>query len=52
MEMNKSSVPRFEFDEQRTYFQATLHAHPEHGALSALRALGNHEEGLYRRESA
>ena len=37
MEANGSPVPRFAFDEQRTWFQATLPAHPEYGALSALR---------------
>ena len=35
MEANGSPVPRFEFDEQRTYFQATLPAHP--GVWSAVR---------------
>ena len=58
MAANGSPVPRFEFDEQRTYFQATLPAHPEFGALSAvrdaahLRALGEQEEALRRMESA
>ena len=58
MEANGSPVPRFEFDEQRTWFQATLPAHPEYGALSALRdaahlrALGEHAEALRRVESA
>ena len=58
MEANGSPVPRFEFDEQRTCFQATLPAHPEYGALSALRdaahlrALGEHAEALRRVESA
>ena len=57
MEVNGSPVPRFEFDEQRTYFQATLPAHPEYGALSALRdaahlrALGDHKGALRRIES-
>ena len=55
---NGSPVPRFEFDEQRTYFQATLPAHPEYTALSALRdaahlrALGEHAEAWRRVESA
>lgn len=55
---NGSPVPRFEFDEQRTYFQATLPAHPEYSALSALRdtahlrALGKHDEAWHRVESA
>ncbi len=57
MEANGSPAPRFDFDEQRTYFQATLPAHPEYAALSALRdaahlrALGEHEEALRRIES-
>ena len=37
MQANGSPVPRFDFDDQRTYFQATLPAHPEYAALSALR---------------
>ena len=55
---NGSPAPRFEFDEQRTYFQATLPAHPEYTALSALRdaahlrALGKHDEAWRRVESA
>ncbi len=58
MEDNGSPEPRFDFDEQRTYFQATLPAHPEYGALSALRdaahlrALGEDEEASRRIESA
>ena len=58
MEDNGSPDPRFEFDEQRTYFQASLPAHPEYGALSALRdaahlrALGEHKEASRRVESA
>ena len=58
MEANGSPVPRFEFDEQRTCFQATLPAHPEYGALSALRdaahlrALGEDQEAHRRIESA
>ncbi len=58
METNGSPSPRFDFDEQRTYFQATLPAHPEYGALSALRdaahlkALGDQREALRRVESA
>lgn len=58
MEVNGSPPPRFEFDEQRTYFQATLPAHPEYAALSAirdaahLRALGSDSEALRRIESA
>ena len=58
METNGSPSPRFDFDEHRTYFQATLPAHPEYGALSALRdaahlrALGEHREALRRIEAA
>ena len=58
MEENGSPAPRFDFDEQRTFFQATLPAHPEYGALSALRdaahlrALGDQEEAVRRIESA
>jgi ATP-dependent DNA helicase RecG len=58
MAANGSPVPRFEFDEHRTYFQATLPAHPEYGALSALRdaahlkALGEHAQSRSRVASA
>ena len=58
MENNGSPQPQFEFDEQRTFFQATLPAHPEFGALSALRdaahlrALGEPQEALRRIEAA
>ena len=58
MEENGSPVPSFDFDEQRTFFQATLPAHPEYGALSALRdvahlrALDEDEEAVRRIESA
>ena len=58
MAANGSPVPRFEFDEQRTYFQATLQAHLQYGAVSALRdaahlqALGKHGEALRRLEAA
>ena len=58
MEANGSPAPSFDFDEQRTYFQATLPAHPEFSALSALRdaahlrALGEHQEAFRRIESA
>ena len=54
MAANGSPVPEFVFDEQRTYFQATLPAHPEYGALSALRdaahlkALGEHAQARSR----
>ena len=58
MEANGSPVPQFDFDEQRTWFRATLPAHPEYGTLSALRdaahlrALGESAEALRRLESA
>ena len=58
METNGSPQPQFKFDEQRTYFQATLPAHPEFAALSALRdaahlrALGDSREALLRMEQA
>ena len=58
MAENGSPAPTFDFDEERTFFQATLPAHPEYGALSALRdaahlrALGQHDEANHRIESA
>ena len=58
MEANGSPAPHFDFDEQRTYFRAALPAHPEYGALSALRdaahlqALGQPQEAFKRMESA
>ena len=58
MESNGSPLPRFDFDEMRTYFRATLPAHPEYVALSAvsdaayLRAAGEPEDALRRIESA
>ena len=58
MESNGSPQPLFEFDSQRTFFQATLPAHPEYTALSALRdashlrALGDEAQALGRVESA
>ncbi len=58
MAANGSPPPRFIFDEQRTYFQATLPAHSEYAALSALRdaahlrAVGAEEEGFRRLEAA
>ena len=47
MAANGSPAPHYDFDAQRTYFRATLPAHPEFAALSAvrdaaeLRALGD-----------
>lgn len=58
MVANGSPPPRFEFDQERTYFQATLPAHPEYVAISAmrdaahLRAFGQEDEALRRLESA
>ncbi len=58
MEANGSPLPRFDFDEARTYFRVTLPAHPEYVALSALRdaaylrALGDEDEAFSRIESA
>ncbi|MDE2784288.1 MAG: putative DNA binding domain-containing protein [Gemmatimonadota bacterium] len=40
MERNGSPPPRFGFDEQRTFFQATLFAHPWQSAESAIRRAG------------
>ena len=58
MEDNGSPVPRFDFDKGRTYFRATLPAHPEYRAVSALRdvaylrAVGDDEGAFRRLESA
>ncbi|MXX75942.1 MAG: hypothetical protein F4210_00125 [Holophagales bacterium] len=58
MEENGSPPPSFDFDEERTYFRATLPAHPEYVALSTLRdaahlrAVGETEEALRRIEAA
>ena len=58
MEANGSPPPQFHFDEERTYFQVTLPAHPEYVALSTLRdvahlrALGDEDDALHRIESA
>ena len=58
MERNGSPPPRFYFDEQRTFFQATLFAHPWQSAASAirkageLRAVGRPDEALDALESA
>ena len=54
MAANGSPTPSFDFDEQRTYFQATFPAHPQYAAISAvrdaahLRAVGNRQDA-YRR---
>ena len=58
MERNGSPPPEFRFDEGRTFFQATLFAHPWQTAASAvrrageLRAVGRPEEALDALESA
>ena len=58
MERNGSPPPEFYFDEERTFFQATLHAHPWRSAASAireagdLRAVGRREEALAKLEAA
>ena len=58
MEANGSPLPEFDFDEDRTYFQVTLRAHPIHAAVSALRdiaelrAIGQTEEAERRLETA
>ncbi len=55
---NGSPEPRFEFDDDRTYFQATLPAHPEHAAVAAvrdaagLRTVGNRKDAYSRLEAA
>lgn len=58
MRRNGSPPPRYDFDEQRTYFRATLPAHPEYMAISAMRdaahlhTLGEDAEALRRLELA
>ena len=58
MEANGSPTPQFDFDQERTFFQATLWAHREYAALSAardaayLRSVGLDEEALRRVESS
>jgi len=58
MERNGSPPPQFRFDEGRTFFQATLFAHPWQTAASAirrageLRAVGRPSEALDALESA
>ena len=58
MAANGSPVPRFDFDGERTWFRATLPAHPEYAALTAmrdaghLRALGEHQKAFDRIEAA
>ena len=58
MRQNGSPSPVFDFDSGRSYFRATLPAHPEYAALSAmrdaahLRALGQRSEAAKRVEAA
>lgn len=58
MAENGSPIPRFEFDESRSYFTAVLPAHPEYVALSALReaaslaAVGDRAGAIRRLEAA
>ena len=55
---NGSAVPKFDFDHDRSYFRATLPAHPEYSAISALRdaahlrALGDELSASSRVEAA
>ena len=58
MQRNGSPSPVFDFDGVRSYFRATLPAHPEYAALSAmrdaahLRAVGNRQDAVQRIEAA
>ena len=58
MRENGSPDPRFDFNEERTYFRVTLPVHPEYVAISALRdaahlrAIGNKREALQRLQEA
>ena len=58
MAANGSPTPSFDFDEQRTYFQATFPAHPQYAAVSAvrdaahLRTLGNRQDAYHRLQTA
>lgn len=58
MRQNGSPVPRFDFDEGRTYFRVTLPAHPEYQAILALqdiahlRAIGELREAYERLREA
>ena len=58
MRHNGSPPPRYDFDEQRTYFRATLPAHPQYVVICAmrdaahLRALGEADDALRRLELA
>ena len=58
MAANGSPAPRFDFDEERTYFQATFPAHPQYVAVSAvrdaahLRMAGSQQDAYHRLEGA
>ena len=58
MQRNGSPAPAFDFDSERSYFRATLPAHPEYAALSAmrdaahLRVLGKRKDAVLRIETA
>ena len=58
MAENGSPAPRFDFDPERTWFRATLPAHPEYAAVSALqdaaylRAVGGLDDAFKRVQEA
>ena len=58
MAANGSPPPSFDFDDERTYFQATFPAHPQYAAVSAvrdaahLRTLGNRQDACRRLKTA
>lgn len=58
MQQNGSPPPRFDFDETRSYFRATLPVHPEYQAILALqdvahlRAVGDSQGALQRLRDA
>ena len=58
MAANGSPTPSFDFDEERTYFQATFPAHPQYAAVSAvrdaahLRTIGKHQDAYHRLQTA
>ena len=58
MAKNGSPVPKFDFDDARTYFRATLPVHPEYAAISAiqdaayLRTVGSADDAFKRIDAA
>ncbi|MBF0422951.1 MAG: tetratricopeptide repeat protein [Magnetococcales bacterium] len=58
MQQNGSSPPRFDFDEDRSYFRITLPAHPEYQAIltlldvANLKAVGDFPDALRRLKDA